>query len=175
MALDALSGLTAGFGLVGAGISLYSGLQESKIAQEEAGVESNILGQYNAINTKRQEQAQLEAHRGQMQDIRAAQMARSMAETSSVSQGAQFGSGLQGGLAQISGQVNTNQVYRAQDLTIANSIFEDYANINNMKMGMADLQAKSAEYQGYGAIGGAISGSAPALGKILTSLPGLFA
>lgn len=175
MALDALSGLTAGFGLVGAGISLYSGLQEAKIAGQEAGVQKQILGQDIYINKQRQQQAANEARRGQLQDIRSSQMASSMALSAATNQGAQRGSGLQGGLAQIAGQTNTNAVSRSQNLDVANNIFGAYNTIDQYKMQLADLGADMAKYKGIGDIGSALSSSASPASKILTSLPGLFA
>lgn len=170
MALDALTGLTTGLDIVGMGMGIYAGLEQAKIAKEEAGVEKNILQAQIDINEQRRKQAEVEARRAQLQNIRSSQMARSMAETAAVSQGAQFGTGLQGGLGQIAGQSNVASQSISQNLSIAERVFSDYAQIDTYKMQLADLGASAAQWQGIGAIGSAISGSAGPLAKGITSL-----
>src|SRR6267154_399541 len=96
-----MEGLGLGFQAVGA----YAGYQAQQgISQSN----QNIAKDQQAINQQNLMQMKLNARRAQTEVIRNAQSARSMALASATGQGAQFGSGLQGGYGQIQGRSGTN-------------------------------------------------------------------
>jgi hypothetical protein len=96
--LPAISTVISGIALAStaAGTALgYVGQQKAQKGQEKA--------------EKTREQAMnLDANRQRRRMIRESMAARSLALSNATSQGAQAGSGLQGGYGQISGQTNTN-------------------------------------------------------------------
>ena len=71
----------------------------------------------------RERQMNLEAARKKRELIREGVMARSQAKTTAESQGAGAGSGLSGGLAQITGQQGRNVQANNQDQQIGSGIF----------------------------------------------------
>lgn len=83
----------------------------------------------------RQRMMQLEAMRKRREIIREAVVARSVALSNATSQGASGGSGLQGGIAQITSQQNRNTLASFQDETLGNQVFKankQYASAGGM-------------------------------------------
>lgn len=83
----------------------------------------------------RQRQMNLEAMRKKREIVREGVRARSEALSTATAQGAAEGSGLQGGIAQITNQVGRNTQANEQDRTIGNKIFkanQQYANAGGL-------------------------------------------
>lgn len=159
---------SAGLGIVGLGIQLFSGFSQANTAKQIAGVNQDIAGQEQNINQQKQLQMQLEAHRSTLQNYRNAQRARSQALAAGVEDNAQFGSGLPGGLAGISSQAAGNAQAVNQNLQIGQTIFGYNNKISQDKMQLASLGAQSAQEQAWGSLGGALvknSGTIGGLGK----------
>lgn len=72
----------------------------------------------------RQRQMNLEAMRKKREIVREGVRARSEALSNATAQGGAEGTGLQGGLAQVTGQVNRNILATEQDRIIGNKIFK---------------------------------------------------
>lgn len=159
-----LSGSQIGglFGLAGIGTSLAGTGMQVAASKAIASDSANIAGLDEQVNAQRQQQMVLTSNRMQLQNIRNSQMARSMAQSSAVNQGAQFGSGLAGGYGQISGQAGTNQLANSQNLQIGQTIFGLDNQIDQQKINIASEQGSMATGQGISALGGAIGG----IGKI---------
>src|SRR5258708_38293894 len=100
--------VSIGIGLVGLGLELYGGLAGAGVAKQQAQVSSQIAGDEGLINEQKRIQMNLDADRSRMEMFRKAQRAGSLAKATATSQNAFFGSGLSGGLGQISGQTGTN-------------------------------------------------------------------
>jgi len=87
LALQALGGATS---MGGAKASNQAQVQQIKLQQQ--------------VEQQRQHAMELDAHRKQLETVRNMQRARFLALSTATNQGAQFGTGLQGGYGQISGE-----------------------------------------------------------------------
>ena len=125
-------------------------------AHDAANAQKDIIAGERAAEAQRQKAMELDARRRQLEIVRQSQRARAMALSSANAQGAAFGSGLQGGYGQISGQSGTNLLGVQQNLEIGRNIFGINAGISNAKMNMADAQSFSAMGQGISSLGGAV-------------------
>lgn len=176
-------GITA---LVGTGTSMFGALSgksaashQAEIAGQIAGVEGDVAQQEMAINAQRRQQMVLTAQRQQMQTLRNVQLARSMALSAATNQGAQFGTGLAGGLAQIGGQGANDLLNLNQNFEIGKNVFdlntkidEDRMKISSLGGQMADYQGKQANAQGIMNMGSAISGIASPFSRIFGTMFG---
>lgn len=155
-----------GIQAVGLGLSLYSGFQQAKTAKASAAVSQDIAAQEQAINQAKARQMEIEARRTQLQNVRNAQRARAFATAAANTQGALFGSGLAGGLAQVQGNLGFNMLGVDQALATGREINKYNDNISQDKMKLAQLGAESAENAAYGSLGGAMIKAGPIIGQI---------
>lgn len=126
--------------------------QQSAAAQAAAstaskGFNAAILGGQQDIEAQRNQAMHLQANRQQMEIIRQGQRARSLALATATAQGANKGSGLQGGYGQISGQTGVNTKGVQQNLGIGQNIFDLNAGITTQRLGLNDLQDTLAQQQ----------------------------
>lgn len=152
--------------LAGAGLQAFGTMQQVGAAKQEAGISRNIAGLEQQQNAQRAQAMELTARRSQMEVLRSNQMARSMAVNNATNQGAQFGSGLQGGLGQISGASGTNLLGINQNLGIGRSLFSLSNQISTQKMAMADAQSQAASGQGLSSLGGVLGKSGGAFAQV---------
>jgi hypothetical protein len=82
---------------------------------------------------------EVDARRQQLEIIRNQQRGRALGLTTATAQGAQRGSGLQGGYGQISGQTGVNLLGVQQNLQAGRNIFDANSNITDLNSQMADL------------------------------------
>lgn len=129
-------------------------------AQAQNQATKEIAGLEQGVEAQRFQAMELDARRQTMDAIRNNQRARALGLTSATQQGAQFGSGLQGGYGQISGQTNTNLLGIGQNLEIGRNIFGLNSQITQQKLAYAaggDIinqgQGIIAKSQGWNAIG----------------------
>lgn len=165
---------TIGIGLAGLGLQAFGTMQGTSTAKEAAGVSANIAGLEGQVESQRKKMMELTAHRDMIELSRRTQRARAQAESNAVSQGAQYGSGLQGGLAQITSQGAYNQLGLNQNLAIGRNIFGLNAQISQDRVRMAQLKGEEASASGLRNLGGSLTGSAGTLGNIFGALPGFF-
>lgn len=142
--------------LAGAGVAAYGAEQQVQASKEEAGISRNIAGLEQQQNNQRANAMELTARRSQLEVLRGNQVARSMALNNATNQGAQFGSGLQGGLGEISGASGTNLTGINQNLEIGRNLFGLSNQISGQKMAMADAQSHMATAQGISGLGSVI-------------------
>lgn len=126
--------------------------QASRVFSSNAlGINRQITAHEQQIEAQRMKAMQLDARRRQMEVIRNQQRYRAVGLTNATAQGAQFGSGLQGGYGQISGQSGVNLLGIQQNLQIGQDIFGLNQAITGQKQQYADLQynyaAQQADYQ----------------------------
>lgn len=152
--------------VAGIATSLIGGQAAAKASAQQAQISSQISGLDMQVNAQKQQQATLTYQRQQMQTIRNTQLARSMALTSATSQGAQFGSGLSGGLAQVSGQAQTDQLNLNQNYQIGQNVFGLDNQIDQLKMQMASVGGQMASDQGLMGIGQGITQASGAISRI---------
>lgn len=164
--MDPLSSLGAVTSLIGLGVQAFGGFSASADAQKAYGIQSNITGLESQLEDKRHTAMELSARRQSMEVLRNNQRMRAMATNAAVSQGAQYGSGLQGGLAQVDNQSAFNLAGINQNLQIGEEMFGINKNISGQKMMLSQTQSEMAKDQGIASLGGAITKVGPAFGSL---------
>lgn len=164
--------ISAGLSVVGLGIQLFGGSQAAENAKKAAQINKGIAADEQQINQQKNQQMQLEAQRSSLQQFRNIQRLRAQATASAVSQGANFGSGLQGGLAEVTneGLFNTQGINQAAQF--GNTIFGINNDISSKKMQLSDVQSNMASDQALSSLGGALvknAGTISGLGKDITA------
>lgn len=159
--LGAASGnpLAIASGVIGIGMSIFGGSGQAEAAKQAAAAKQRIAGLEMQQDAVRRQAMELSANRQQMEVLRNAQRARSLALNNATSQGAQFGSGLQGGYGQISGAAGWNNLGITQNLNLGEQMFDLNSQINQQKQNIASSESSSATYGGIKSIGNTLSGS----------------
>ena len=158
--------LSIGLSVVGFGLQAFGGFGASEKASQAAAINKQIAADEQEINKQKEQQMNLEASRMQLQQFRNIQRLRAQATAAAVNQGAQFGSGLQGGLGQIQNQGLENSLGIRQNQQIASNIFGINDSISNKKMQLADVQSDMYEDQAWSSLGGALVKNAGTLSNI---------
>lgn len=151
------------------GLEVQNSLQQSQVSQDEAQQEQQI-------NNLKQQQMYLDAGRQNTQTIRTAQQKAALGLNNATNQGAQFGSGVQGGKAGIMDQALFNMQGVNDALSIGAGINNYNQNITNDKYKMFGLQAQEAGIKGqatsatamdagFTSLGGAVMKSGPIIGQ----------
>lgn len=161
--MDPVTGTIAAIGL---GLKLFGGMEASNTASQEAQVSAQNAQYEGQENDQRKQQMELSAYRGQLQDIRNTQRARAMGINAAVNQGAQYGSGLQGGIASTESQGMFNVQGINQNLEIGKNIFGIDSKISANNVQLAGLKGQEASEQGIASMGGSILSSAGTLGTL---------
>lgn len=140
-------------------------LQLFGTADKAAGAYAANKAQQQEVQLQQQQEAvrmqymETDAKRKNLQILRTQQQANALATNNAVTQGAQFGSGLQGGLGQISGQSNTN----AQGVNLAlmqgRQMFGLNSQISQTKLGQLAGQQQMSEGAGLQSAGGSLIGA----------------
>lgn len=156
----------AGASAIGLGMSIFGGLDQSRIAKEQAMVSGDIATQEQGINHQKQQAMELAGRRQQLEIIRNNQRARALAENNATNQGAQLGSGLQGGLAQVQDQSLFNLVGVNSALETGRSIAGYNDKISQDKIRMAQLGGDAASAAGFASLGGSILKAGPTVGAL---------
>ncbi len=168
----------AGIAAVGLGMSLFGGASQASAAKEYAqqsfAVQKQISANENLVNDQRENALQLGARRSSLEQMRLAQRTQAQATAAATTQGAQFGSGLQGGLAQITGQGLFNQTGINQNTEISENIFGINRTISAEKLQLAQLQSQfgqtSATNQGLSSLGGGLMQASGSIGRLSQGL-----
>ncbi len=155
--------LTLGIAGIGLGVQAFGFFGARGAQKQAAQAAQNVAALEQQVNGQRRNAMELSAKRQQLEIFRNMQRARAQGTQAAVSQGAQFGTGLQGGLAQVAGSSYWNALGVTQNLEIGRNIFNLNDQISAQKALMAKSQSEAAEYQGYSALGGAITGNAKTL------------
>lgn len=156
----------AAAGIVGLGLSLFGGSQKAKASAEIAGAQQQIAALEGSQDEVRRKAMELSARRQQMEVLRNQQRARSLALSGATAQGAQFGSGLQGGYGQIGGATNWNLSGIQSSLASGEQMFDLNKRIGGQKQRIAAAGGAAATAGGIASIGSALTGSVGNLGKI---------
>lgn len=168
---DFSSAGTGAGGLVGLAGGIYSAIQGSNIAKEEAGVTKAEIGTEEGMESTKLQATYLSAQRQQLQNIRNEQMARSMALSTASGQGAQFSSGLAGAYGGIAGQAGTNALGISQNLQIGQQMFNQNQELSAEKMTMAGLQSEAATNSAMGGVFGSLSKLGGPIGSLVGMIP----
>lgn len=165
--MDPVSMLITG-GLTAASLfsSILGGNKAAEASQRQAGLSAANANLEMQVDQQRQQMMEINAKRQQTQDLRNIQRARSMAISSEVAQGAQFGSVVGGAQGGISGQGNTNLMGVQQSLAIGRNIFGLNQQIDTNKIGIAQAGGDIATGQGEMAFGQALGSSITPLSNL---------
>lgn len=157
----ATGGISAGTGLGIEGIgALTTGIGDYLQYQNQNGINNAnaaIRADQQQIQTQNFNLMQLQSNRSSLQVLRNTQQARAQAQAAATNQGAQFGSGLQGGLAQESDQGGVNALGLAQNLAIGQNVYNLNQAIDTQQNTLASYQTKAATGQGIASLGGGLT------------------
>lgn len=158
--------VTLGIQAVGLGLQIFGGFSQANKSKQASGVNRDIAQQEQAINAAKARQMELEGRRTQVENIRNSQRARAMATQAATTQGAQFGTGLQGGLAQVQDKMAWNMLGVDQALATGREINSYNDKISQDKMRLADIGADAATGAGWSSLGGALLKSGSIFGQV---------
>lgn len=158
--MSALAGPAAPIvGAVGLGLSVFGAIEKYQGAQKQTAAQIQEVKDEQQQDKVRQQAMEVQARRQQMEAFRNQQRARALALNNATSEGAQFGSGLQGGYGQISGQTNTNLLGISQNLQSGNQMFALNQDISNQKIAYAQAGGQINTGSGLSTLGGAMLSS----------------
>ena|SRR5258706_4094899 len=156
----------AAIGAVGLGLSIFGGASQASAAKQAAQIQGNITGLEGQVNDQRQNAMQLDARRKSLEQFRLMQRTQAAATAAATTQGAQFGSGLQGGLGQIAGQGLFNIAGINQNEEIGTNIFGLNRQVSAEKMMLSGVQTKMATAQGLSSLGGSVMQAASPISRL---------
>lgn len=158
--------LSLGIGAVGLGLKIFGGFGAASAQSDAYRLQQQEAQQEMVIEQQKQQAFELQTRRSQMENFRNVQRARAQGLNSSVAQGANKGSGIQGGMAQAEDQGGVNNLGLTQNLGISRNIFAANQAINMDKIQIAGDMSTAATDQGWANLGGSIMGSAGTIGNI---------
>lgn len=164
--MDPFTAISAISGGVGLGMKIFGMDSASKAASAAYGIESNITGLQQQVNNQKQQQMELSARRGQLENFRNAQRLRAQGTNAAVNQGAQFGSGLQGSLAQNTSQSLFNSQGINQNLEIGRNIFGLNNQISSQNLALSKVKSDMSTDQGWANLGGSLMQSSGSIGNV---------
>lgn len=141
-------------GIAGLGLSIFGGAEKMAAAKQKADAQRQITSAEMQQDDVRRKAMELSARRQQMEVLRNAQRARSLALNNATSQGAQFGSGLQGGYGQIAGATNWNLAGINQNLSFGEQMFDLNKTISQQKLNVSDSESRSSTGSALSGLGG---------------------
>jgi hypothetical protein len=162
--------VSAGLGIVGLGMQLWAGQKQAENAKQQAQVSQGITADEQKVNEQKYQLTQLEANRAQLENFRNVQRLRAQSTAAAVAGGAQYGSGLPGGQAEIQNRGVEGSLGVSQGLSIATNIFGINKDISGKEIQLAGLKGQAAEYQGYASIGGSLMKAGPTLGAFASDI-----
>ncbi len=145
-----LEGVGAAMGVAGA-IGQYSAQQG--IYQSGQNIAA-LEGQSNAIKFA---QSKMQSRRAGLQEIRNAQVARSLSLSAATNQGASTGSGYKGAQGQISGQEFTNLLGISQNQQYGQQIYDVNQSISAQEQQISKYQGQAAMWSGLTGAGSGAS------------------
>lgn len=172
-------------GIAGLGLSIAGGVDKVNIAGQQAAASSTFADQTLASQTAqagleqqqegvRRQAMEVSARRQNMEVLRNAQRARAMGLNSATNQGAQLGSGLQGGYGQIAGQSGVNALGINQNLQSGEEMFGLNNQISQQKLLQAQAQNTYAKTSASLGTQSATASGISALGSGLLGASGSF-
>lgn len=144
-----------GLGIEGIG-ALTTGVGDYLNYQNQTGINNAnaaIRADQQQIQSQNFNLMTLQSNRSSLEVLRRTQQARAQATAAATNQGAQFGSGLQGGLAQESDQGANNSLGIAQNLAIGKNIYGLNQAIDQQQSTLASYQTKAATGAGIASAG----------------------
>lgn len=150
----------------GLGLSAFGAFGQASSAKQAAGIQQQMVGTEEQMDTNRQQLMELQGRRSQMEVLRNNQRARSLALNNATGSGSQFGSGLQGGYGQQQGTSGNNLLGIDQNLTIGRSQFALTSQLNQQKIALSGVQSTEATDAAIGGFGKSVLGTMGAVGRL---------
>lgn len=169
-----MAAISSAIGAIGLGAQLFGGFSASQAAGRSADIQGQIAGQEQRVEEQRHRQMLLNSRRQQLEIIRNNQRARALALSAAVNQGATQGSGLAGGLAQVSGQTGENLTANQQNLEIGENIFGINRNISGLRMQLGEARGDMVTGQGFTSLGGSLLRAGPTIGRLTQGFGNIF-
>lgn len=154
--MDPFTMLAVGMMVAGAGTSLFGGMSGASSQKKISQYDMQIAQQELLADRQRKNAMELDARRKRTENIRQMQLAASVGMQRAVAQGAQFGSGLQSGLGQVTSSGYWNDTGIQQNLEIGRNIFGINEQISGLKIKKAEAGGDLAEAQGIQSLGGSM-------------------
>lgn len=155
--------LMMGAGLIMQGGGMLGSIFGSNSYNESQQRIAQLQMEQNAV---RKQAMEVNARRQQTENLRNTQLQRSMALNSATAQGAQFGTGLAGGMAQVTNTGNWNALGINQSLLSGRQMFALDDQINIQKQNAANAQTQMATFQGLSSFGASLMGAAGPLSRM---------
>lgn len=150
--------------LIGASV-VGTGLQVAG-AFGQASANQKIAKDEQAVEAQRQQAMELDAKRKQLEAVRNAQRARSVALTNATSQGAQYGTATAGAYGQISGQTGVNLLGIDQNLQIGRNEFGINSDITQQRISSSQYGTLSSAGQGLSSLSSSFMKGMPEFDKL---------
>lgn len=162
--------LSTGLGIAGFGLKLLGGIFGSNAADEAYEAQRKIYSEGLKIQGVKHDAMMLASRRQQLEIIRNGQRARALALNAATNQGAQFGSGLQGGYGQIAGATNTNLLGNQQSLEMGEKMWNYNSAISRLNLEVSGAQTDMANAQGIMSLGNSLIQSGPTIGNLFKGI-----
>lgn len=162
--------ISIALGVAGLGMNLMGGLGQSNISSQMAGLSRANAGIQLQQEGVRRTYMEMVNRRSQVEQVRNAQRMRSQALSASVSDGAQYGSGVQGGMYGVTAQGAFNTQGLRNSLQLGEQNFDLNSQIDANRMQMSSLGSSAAMYQGLSGFGGAMFGASTKIGNMFQGM-----
>lgn len=158
--------ITAATAIAGTGLAAYGTIQSTQASKKIAESNQQIAVQEQQAAALQKQQADLQNSRYRMQVARQANLARATALSNATNSGSEFGSGLQGGFAQIAGQANTGQLGAQQNQELTNALFSTNQSISGLRIQQQGYNSDYYTGAGFQSLGGSLISSMGQLGRL---------
>jgi hypothetical protein len=164
-----ITGIAAAIG-IGSAIAGTAVQIDAASAQNAAQQQQIQISQQE--NTQRQHLFEIEQQRKRVENLRNAQQATSTARARAVNQGAQFGSGLLGGVGQVQGESNYNILGISQNTQIGENMFALDQQMTQAKIASANAATESSIGGALTSFGGSVINSLGTIGNLSSGFGG---
>lgn len=172
--MDPVTMMTLATQAIGMGMQLFGSHNAAQASNDINSDQQEILMQEMQQNTLRNQAMNFAANRQKTEDIRNTQKAVAMNRAVATSSGAQFGSGVAGGVAGAAAAGAFSQRGVDVNQAIGNQIYQGDQNIGNIKLAMGQSMTDLNNAQGMMGMGQGIFQGANAFGRVGSSMFGKF-
>lgn len=158
--------------IAGLGLSALGAVGKASAAKKSAEASKQIAALEQQQEDVRRRAMEASARRQDLEILRTQQRMAALATNNAYTQGAGFGSGLQGGLGQIAGQTNFNLQGVQDQLSLGRENFGLSGQISQQKMNIASAGSQAATATGLSALGSTLVTSAPTIKNLSTTYLG---
>lgn len=146
-------------GVSGLALQAYGASQKMAGASAAASAQKQQIGLEQQAEATRQQYMEYDSRQKSLQVARNMQRARHLALNNATTQGAQFGSGLQGGYGQVAGQGNTNLQGIGVNLGLGRQMFGINSQISQAKISQVTGQQQMQFGSGLQSLGSGLTGA----------------